>query len=443
MTYLLNDTHDPALRSWVVSANQPGTDFPIQNLPYGVFQRRGDSSPARLGVAIGSHILDLPGTADSGHLQGLSSPAIEACRTPSLNAFMALGPDAWSGLRQRLSTLLREASPRAKRPSDRLLVPMAEADMHLPATIGDYTDFYASIYHATNVGRMLRPDQPLMPNYKYVPVGYHGRASSIVASGTPVRRPSGQLKDDQLPAPTFGPSRFLDYELEIGALVGLENPLGTSVPIAEADDHLFGLVLLNDWSARDIQRWEYQPLGPFLAKSFATTISPWVVTMEALAPFRAPAALRPTDDPAPLPYLDAPVVRERGGVDITLEVVLSTTAMRAAGLPPALVSRGRFLNMYWTLGQLLAHHTSGGCNLRTGDLLGSGTVSGPERSERGCLLELTWRGSEPIELPTGETRRALEDGDEVTLRGGCEREGWMHIGFGPCRGAILPARSVL
>ncbi|HEU5218438.1 MAG TPA: fumarylacetoacetase, partial [Gemmatimonadales bacterium] len=315
----------------------------------------------------------------------------------------------------------------------------ADAELLLPCEIGDYSDFYASIHHATNVGSMFRPDQPLMPNYKWVPVGYHGRASSIVPSGAAVRRPLGQLKDDAAPAPGFGPSKALDYECEVGAWIGRGNPLGEPVSIATAEEHLFGLGLLNDWSARDVQRWEYQPLGPFLAKNFATTVSPWIITAEALEPFRVPRPPRPEGDPAPLPYLESEADRERGGFGIGLAVRLSSAAMRRQGLAPLTVSRAGFSGMYWTVAQLLTHHASNGCNLRPGDLLGSGTVSGSDPESRGCLLERTWRGTEPLELPDGAVRRFLEDGDEVEMTGRCERQGFVSIGFGECRGVVLPA----
>jgi len=306
----------------------------------------------------------------------------------------------------------------------------------LPAQIHDYTDFYASVFHATNVGSMFRPDNPLLPNYKYVPIGYHGRASSVVVSGTPVHRPSGQLQDGSA-APVFALSRQLDYECEVGVFVGAGNRLGEPVPIAEAEDQLFGICLVNDWSARDIQRWEYQPLGPFLAKNFATTISPWVVTLDALEPFRIPRYRRPEGDPAPLAYLECDRDRESGGIALTLEVWLATSKMRAGGLAPIRLSRAGFEYMYWTLAQMLAHHTSNGCNLQPGDLLASGTVSGPEKDARGCLLELTWRGTEPVSLPSGEVRKFLEDGDEVILRGYAERPGARRIGLGECRGTLV------
>jgi fumarylacetoacetase len=309
----------------------------------------------------------------------------------------------------------------------------------VPARVGDYTDFYASIHHATNVGSMFRPDNALLPNYKHVPIGYHGRASSIVASGAEVRRPHGQTRDDASAPPTFGPTRRLDYELEVGAFIGRGNALGSPIPLADAERHVAGLCLVNDWSARDIQAWEYQPLGPFLAKNFATSVSPWIVSMAALAPFRAPAAARDAGDPAPLPYLSDPANERAGGIAIVLEVQLSSARMRAEGRAPMRVSVGSFTAMYWTMAQLVAHHTSNGCNLQPGDLVASGTVSGASPESRGCLLERTWRGTEPLELPTGEVRRFLEDGDEVILRGWCERDGFRRIGFGECRGTVAPA----
>jgi fumarylacetoacetase len=319
-----------------------------------------------------------------------------------------------------------------------VLVPRADAQMQLPATVGDYTDFYASLFHATNVGKMLRPDNPLLPNYKWVPIGYHGRAASLVVSGTAVKRPSGQTETPGGP-PGFGPSRHLDYELEVGAFLGPGNALGEPVPLAEAEGRIFGLCLVNDWSARDLQKWEYQPLGPFLAKSFATSVSPWVVTLEALAPYRVPAFARPGGDPRPLPYLTCEENEAHGGIDLRLEVLLSSRAMREKGLPPLTVSRSNLRDLYWTLAQMVAHHTSHGCNLRPGDLVASGTVSGPEEEARGCLLERTWRGAEPLALPSGEERRFLEDADEVILRGHCAREGFARIGFGECRGTVAGA----
>jgi fumarylacetoacetase len=355
---------------------------------------------------------------------------------------MALGSGARRALRAGVSAALRAdtaAGERARSAAAELLVAASDVEMTVPATIGDYTDFYASIHHATNVGSMFRPDNPLLPNYKYVPIGYHGRASSIGVSGEGVRRPCGQSKIDADPAPTFGPSRSLDYELEVGAYVGGGNARGHPIPLAEAEDRMFGLCLVNDWSARDIQSWEYQPLGPFLAKSFATTVSPWVVTLDALAPFRSAAFARGPHDPDPLPHLASAPNEAAGAIDIRLEVFLRSERMRRDGVPPARLTGVSFTSMYWTLAQLVAHHTSNGCNLRPGDLIASGTVSGPTRDSRGCLLELSWRGTEPVTLPTGEARRFLEDGDEVIFRGSCERDGFARIGFGECRGTVLPA----
>jgi fumarylacetoacetase len=351
---------------------------------------------------------------------------------------MSLGTSSWSALRLCISRILRAGSS-SQATATRCLVAQSEVKMLLPAAIGNYTDFYASIHHATNVGKMLRPDAPLMPNYKHVPIGYHGRASSIVASGTSVRRPLGQLKADDAAAPTFGPSRTMDYELELGMFIGAGNKLGEPIPIAKAGEQLFGVCLLNDWSARDVQKWEYQPLGPFLAKNFCTTLSPWVVTTEALAPFRAAASPRPAGDPAPLPYLLDTADQQSGGIGLTLEVWLTTAKMRAAGQAPVRLSHSQFAGLYWTPAQFIAHHASNGCNLCPGDLLGSGTVSGPEKENRGCLLELTWRGAEPLTLPNGETRKFLEDGDEVILRGCCESPGQVRIGLGECRGILTPA----
>ena len=437
----VDETHSADLRSWVDSANDPGGDFPIQNLPLGIVVD-GDGT-RRAGVAIGDRVLALDAAVAHGMLSGEARAAAEACAGGTLNALMARGAGSRRALRAGLVEVLRhdtDAGRRAKALEGALLLPATELEPTLPAEIGDYTDFYASIQHATNIGSMFRPDNPLLPNYKWVPIGYHGRSSSIVPSGTAIRRPRGQQSSGSAP-PRYAPTAELDYECEVGAWVGKPNPLGEPVPIGQAPEHLFGLCLLNDWSARDVQRWEYQPLGPFLSKNFATTISPWVVTLEALEPFRVPAAARPAGDPAPLPYLSDPDDQQRGGFAITLEVLLSTERMRAQGLPPLRVSRAEFAELYWTLAQLVAHHTGGGCNLRPGDLLASGTVSGPARENRGCLLELTGRGREPLTLPTGETRTFLEDGDEVSLRGRATRAGFASIGFGECVGAILPARE--
>ncbi|MEO6063947.1 MAG: fumarylacetoacetase, partial [Thermoflexales bacterium] len=417
------------------SANDPAGNFPIQNLPLGVFAY---GSGSRIGTAIGDSVLDLAACAEAGLIDG---PAGAACREPDLNPLMALGSPHWRALRHRLSALLRHDAPE-RVPLAPLLGPLGGVEMQLPARIGDYTDFYASIYHATTVGAQMRPDNPLLPNYAWVPIGYHGRASSIVVSGTAVTRPRGQLKFDAEAAPVFAPTRRLDYELELGAWVGPGNLLGAPVPIAGAGARLFGVSLLNDWSARDIQRWEYQPLGPFLAKNFATSVSPWVVTLDALAPFRCPAFPRDSAHPQPLPYLNDPADQAGGGLDIILEVLLSTSMMRARGDAPHPLSRGSSRDLYWTLAQMLAHHSSGGCNLRPGDLLGTGTVSGPAPESRGCLLELTDGGKAPITLPSGETRRFLEDGDEVILRGRCAREGFRGIGLGECRGIVNSAQRM-
>jgi fumarylacetoacetase len=430
-------THDAGLRSFVLSANEPTSDFPVQNLPLGVF-RRGGAGAARVGCAIGDQVLDLHACGERGLLRGLPSDVEAACSGETLNALMALDPRVRGTLRHRLSHLLRSEGGfvTARADAAQVLLPLADAEMRLPALVGDYTDFYASLYHATNVGQMLRPDNPLLPNYKWVPIGYHGRASSLVVSGTDIARPQGQTEPADGGEPRFGPTRSLDYELEVAAFLGPGNPLGATIPIGEAESHVFGLCLLNDWSARDVQKWEYQPLGPFLAKSFATSISPWVVTLEALAPYRTPAFARAAGDPQPLAYLSHADDREHGGIDLRLEVLLATKAMRERGLPPFRVSHSNLRDVYWTLAQMVAHHSSNGCNLRPGDLIASGTVSGPEKENRGCLIERTWRGKEPLALPSGEERRFLEPGDEVILRGHCEREGFARIGFGECRGVV-------
>lgn len=430
--------------SWVASANGH-PDFPLQNLPFGVFRRRGSKEAPRVGVAIGDSILDVPACLAAGLLSDASDEAqrgARACAAPSLNALMAMGGGVRRALREALMALLAGDVAEHKRLVEQhALVAQAEAELFLPVQVGDYTDFYASVHHATNVGSMFRPDNPLLPNYKWVPIGYHGRASSIVPSGTPIVRPHGQRKGPDDAAPSFGPSRSLDYELELGAFVGTGNPLGTSIPLAQVDEHLWGLCLLNDWSARDVQSWEYQPLGPFLAKNFASSISPWVVTLEALEPFRAPLAPRAEGDPAPLPYLHDAADQARGGLALTVEVWLQTARMAAAGEAPVRISQGSSLDLYWSFGQMLAHHASNGCNMRPGDLLGSGTISGAARESRGCLLELTWRGAEPLQLPNGEQRRFLEDGDTLSLTAYAEREGATRIGFGWCHGTIVGAAS--
>ncbi len=433
---MLDATHDVSLRSWVIAANETGSPFPIQNLPFGVFRRRGSPDAARVGVAIGDRVVDLAACARAGVLPPEAAAHADVFADDALNRLMARGRGAARAVRAALVEVLHDGNASAARRADELTVAMADADLLLPARVGDYTDFYASIHHATNVGTMFRPENPLLPNYKFIPIGYHGRASSIVASGAVVRRPSGQLRDDPKAPPAFGPSRRLDYEMEVGAFVGVGNAIGEPIPLERAEEHLWGVCLLNDWSARDIQAWESQPLGPFLAKNFTTTISPWVVTLDALAPFRAPLEPRPSGDPAPLPYLSHPTDAERGGIALTLEVRLRSAHMRQQGVAPMLVSRGSFRDMYWTIGQLVTHHTSNGCNLQPGDLIGSGTVSGPTKESRGCLLERAWRGNEPFELPTGERRAFLEDGDEVIMRGFAAREGHRGIGLGECAGVI-------
>ncbi len=432
MIATLNETHDPALGSWVRSANGGTTDFPIQNLPFGVFGR-GHADRARVGVAIGDQILDLVRAAEAGALTGVPDALAQTFHASALNDLMAADPRALSGLRRAISELLR-AGHRKADPS--FLVAMADAVLALPIACGDYTDFYASIHHAANVGAIFRPENPLLPNYKFVPIAYHGRASSLVASPAPVVRPSGQIAGpDRRPA--FRPTSRLDYEAEIGFVVGRGTRLGRPIPIQDAEDHMFGLCLVNDWSARDIQAWEYQPLGPFLGKSFATTLSPWVVTLEALAPFRCPALERPPDDPAPLPHLYSTENAARGGFDAAVEVFVRSRRMRDAGTPPMRVSRGPVRGLYWTMAQMVAHQTSNGCNLRAGDLLASGTISGATAGSEGCLLELTRRGA-GLQLPSGERRTFLDDGDEVCIRGVCERAGFARIGFGECRGTICP-----
>jgi fumarylacetoacetase len=430
----IDDTHDPKRRSWILSANGHA-DFPIQNLPLGVFSAH-DGTP-RGGVAIGASILDLRALRDAGLLNGTGA---ECAADATLNALLGAGPGPRAALRARLSELLsEEATPAARADVGKMLHDAAACTMHLPCAIGDYTDFYAGIQHAMNVGRLLRPDSPLMPNYKYLPVAYHGRASSVRVSSGSVRRPNGQRKPASETLPSFGPCRNLDYELELGIWIGAGNDLGVPVPISEAASRVAGFCLLNDWSARDIQGWEYQPLGPFLAKNFHTTISPWIVTAEALAPFRAAQASRPDGDPPPMPHLWDEADQRAGALDLVLEVSLSTTAMRASGAAPHRLSRGNARHLYWTFAQMVAHHTSGGCDLHPGDLFGSGTISTPDPDGWGSLLEISRGGREPIALPSGETRRFLEDGDEVVLAARAERAGFATIGFGDCRGVIAPA----
>ena len=422
---MIDATHSPALRSWVVSADGHA-DFPIQNLPLGIFSV--DGGAPRPGVAIGDEILDL------ARAFGDDLPA-ELREAASLNRFLAAGSGARAALRARVSGLLSSGH----RVLPELLARAADCEMHLPARIGGYTDFYAGINHARTVGALFRPDNPLLPNYKYVPIGYHGRASSVRLSGVAVRRPNGQRLEPGDTVPRFGPASRLDFELELGIWIGPGNELGEPIPIDRAAEHIAGFCLLNDWSARDLQAWEYQPLGPFLAKNFATTISPWIITPEAMAPFRARQPARPEGDPAPLPYLWDDRDQAEGAIDLTLHVALSTARMRAEGLPPHPLSHGNALDLYWTAAQLVAHHASNGCNLEAGDLLGTGTISGPSAGQMGSLLEIIAGGKQPIELANGEIRRFLQDGDEIIMAARAIREGAVPIGFGTCRAVILPA----
>ena len=427
MSAAIDDTHSSTLQSWLESANDPGTDFPIQNLPYGRF-RRDEQADWSIGVAIGDQVLDLR--------------LAQLLDTTDMHRLMAMDPAALRALRQTLSCGLRQGS--AQETLFRAaLVPQDAIEMGLPCEIGDYTDFYTGIHHASAVGKLFRPDNPLLPNYKWVPIGYHGRASSIGVSrpglGQTFRRPQGQIMAPQASAPRLQPSARLDFELELGIFIGRPNALGEPISMVQAEDHVFGLCLLNDWSARDIQAWEYQPLGPFLSKSFASTVSPWVVTLDALAPFRQ-AFTRPESDPAPLPYLDSPENQRHGKIDIELEVWLQTARMRAAGHSGERLMRANALDGYWTVAQLVAHHTVNGCNLRSGDLLGTGTLSGPLPAQGGSLLELSQGGLRTVALSNGEERTFLADGDTVILRGYCQREGFRRIGLGECRGTVLPAR---
>jgi fumarylacetoacetase len=433
-----DSTHNPALQSWIPAANAADTDFPIQNLPYGRF-RRSAAEPWRIGVAIGDQVLDLKLASGTGGWPADIAALLQPLANGDLNAFMALPPVQRRALRHALSTALQADSPQQAALTD-CLAAQAAMEMALPCHIGDYTDFYAGIHHATTVGKLFRPDNPLLPNYKWVPIGYHGRASSIGVSGQQFHRPVGQTKAPDADVPTVGPSKRLDYELELGLLVGMPNAIGEPITIDQAEDHVFGIALFNDWSARDIQAWEYQPLGPFLAKNFASTLSPWIVTLEALAPFRAPFE-RPEGDPQPLAYLEPGAARPEAAIDIAIEVWLQTVAMRQAGLAAHRLSRSNFRDAYWTVSQLVAHHTVNGCNLQSGDLLGTGTLSGATPEEAGSLLELTHGGQRPITLPNGETRSFLQDGDTVMLRGFCERPGARRIGLGECRGTVLPARG--
>ncbi len=432
-------TAQTELRSWVESANGH-SDFPLANLPLGVFSR--DGGEPRGGVAIGDFILDLGAACDAGLFDGQALDVAKAASGGSLNAFFALGASARKVLRGALQDLLSEGSAQRERlqnMGESLLQPMTRCQLHVPAKVGDYTDFYVGIHHANNVGKLFRPDNPLLPNYKYVPIGYHGRASTIGVSGATVKRPNGQTLPPGASEPSFGPSKRLDYELELGIWIGEGNARGEAIAIGEAGSHVAGFCLLNDWSARDLQAWEYQPLGPFLSKSFATSVSPWVVTPEALEPFRCAQPARPEGDPQPLPYLYDEQDQQQGALNIELEVLLLTAAMREQGLPAQRIALSSTTNMYWTVAQMVAHHSVNGCSLQPGDLFGSGTLSGASADSLGSLLEITQGGKQALELPGGETRTFLEDGDEIILKARCRREGYPSIGFGECRGRVMPA----
>ncbi|KNC65467.1 fumarylacetoacetase [Pseudoalteromonas ardens] len=434
----INETHDINLKSWVASANQAGTDFPIQNLPFASFRRKDSAEEFRGGVAIGDQVLDLAVVAAAGIFSGEAQDAVEAANAPKLNEFMGMGQNYWSALRLALSRALREGSEH-QGALEAALVAQSDVEYALPCHIGDYTDFYTSIYHATAVGSLFRPDNPLLPNYKWVPIGYHGRASSIDVSGQNFPRPKGQTKAPDADTPSFGPCKRLDYELELGIYLGKGNELGDSISIEDAESHVFGFCLFNDWSARDLQAWEYQPLGPFLAKNFASTVSPWIVTTEALAPYRTNWH-RDEQDPQPLDYLESAHNREAGAFDIQMDVLLETAKMREANAAPSKLSESSFKHSYWTVAQMVTHHTVNGCNFLPGDMLGSGTQSGPEHEEAGSLLELSRGGKETITLDNGEERKFLEDGDKVIMRGWCEANGFARIGFGSVEGTILPAK---
>ncbi len=439
----MDATHNPDLRSWVESANAPDTDFPVQNLPYGRFRRKADNGierePWRIGVAIGDQVLDLRMALEISPWEDGIVALMEPLAAGDLAAFMKMGKNTWRLVRQALSDALSEGSMQGPF-LETALVPQTGIELSLPCEVGDYTDFYIGIHHARTIGSMFRPSNPLLPNYQWVPIGYHGRSSSIVISGTPVRRPLGQSKAADAATPALRPSRGLDYELELGALVAHGNEQGTCIGMDKAEDHLFGLVLFNDWSARDVQSWEYQPLGPFLSKSFCSHMSPWVVTLDALAPFRLPFT-RPEGDPQPLPYLDSEANRAAGAFSIDLEVWLQTAKMAEAKQAATQLMSSNFAEAaYWTLAQLVAHHTVNGCNLRTGDLFGSGTLSGPRPGQGGSLMELSQGGKQALVLPSGEQRNFLEDGDTVEFRAHCARTGARRIGFGVCSGTVLPAR---
>lgn len=437
-TTAINATHDPALRSWVTSANEPGADFPIQNLPLAVFSAQGANEAPRCGVGIGDHILDI--AACAALMDGLAAEAAHTCAAPTLNPLMAMGSTAPSALRAQLSQLLAAQHTQHREAVRQALHPLANVDLQMPVRVGGFTDFFASVNHATNAGRLFRPDAPLLPNYKYVPVAYNGRANSVRVSGATVQRPWGQLKHPDQSAPVFAPAQRLDYEVELGLYIGSPSQMGHPVVIKDAWNHVFGFSLLNDWSARDIQSWEYQPLGPFLAKSFATSVAPWVVTAEALAPFRTALATRPEGDPAPLPYLHDAADQAQGTLHIEIEAMLRTPRMRKLGVPAQRLSQSNARTLYWSFAQMVAHHTSNGSALDTGDLLGSGTISGATNETLGSLLEITRGGTEPLTVhATQEQRTFLHDGDEISLRGRCTREGYVGIGWGSCTGTLLAA----
>ena len=439
MQQTLNQTHDPAARSWVESANAQAGDFPIQNLPFSVFRRKNSDEAFRGAVAIGDQVIDMSAWASYAGLNETAREAAKACAQPVLNTFFSMGPSSWSALRHALFEALHEhASSDHRAAIKACLVPLSEVEYGLPAQIGDYTDFYTSIHHATNISKLLGLSG-VGPNFKSMPIGYHGRASSIGLSGQQFRRPAGQIMLPGEETPTFSPSLKLDYELELGIYIGQGNAAGESIELDRADSHVFGLCLLNDWSARDIQAWEMQPLGPFLAKNFATTVSPWIVTLDALAPFRL-ALPRPDTGGRPLPYLDSHENSATGAIDIQLEVWMETARHRAGNLPASQLSLTSFKHQYWTIAQMVAHHTVGGCNLRPGDLLGSGTISGPEKSEAGALMELARNASDPVTLSTGEKRSYVEDGDAIILRGYCQKPGFARIGFGESRCEVWPAK---
>lgn len=434
-----NETHDPALRSWVAAAEAADADFPIQNLPFGVFAAGGQAP--RCGVAIGDRIVDIADWLDRGLFEGLAADAAAACRAGELNALMALTPAHWSALRLALSRRLRTGAAR-QADAERGMVPVASVTMKLPARIGNFTDFYTSLDHAVNASEAARPGRGIAPCFKHLPMAYGGRASSVCISGTPVRRPHGQTMPLGAGQPVFGLSGKLDYELELGVYVGQGNVLGEPVAIDEADSRIFGLSLLNDWSARDVQAWEMQLLGPFQGKSFLTSVSPWVVTLEALAPFRAPAPVRPAGDPPLLPYLASEANARRGAIGVTVEALLRSQSMRSEALEPVRISRHGFAGNYWTIPQMIAHHTANGCALVPGDLIGTGTISGAREGEKGCLLEAAYAGTRPIRISEREERAYLEDGDEVILRARCACDGFRTIGFGLCEGVVLPAGAL-